>query len=282
MSISNLFNENLFSVYARRFLSNIFDTSNGGAMNIGALNASSINIGTPSTNPVILFNGLPLQRLVLGAVGTSPNANGALITGNTLTLEPAALGLPGILSNTTQTISGVKQIPQGIGLGNISGNLTISNMMTNYYKTVAPISVVWDPLGLLFATGPKTSTIECERIGNKIFITVVGIFGFPLGTPQNIATDIGVVPAEFRPSTIQFSTALVVNGYQDPSPSLQMTSGNNTIIGGFFLNSQGRLTCGTAQGVRIGPLNNSGDTLYPFQGPLEVGFVSQTLVFNMN
>lgn len=44
----------------------------------------------------------------IAAVGSSPNVNGGLVTGQTLTLEPADASNPGILSNTTQSIAGDK------------------------------------------------------------------------------------------------------------------------------------------------------------------------------
>lgn len=186
----------------------------------------------------------------------------------------------GIVTATTQTFGGLKQFPGTIGIGPISANANISNIMPAYYRTTTPVAIVWDYLGLLFSTGPKASTINCERIGNMIYITVESVFGFPNGTPELCVSDIGIVPAEFRPASIQFSHAVCVNGYQDGAVILQMTSGSNTLLGGCFLNPQGRLTFGTQQGVRVGVLNNSGDTLYPFQGPLEVGFVKQTLAFS--
>jgi len=46
--------------------------------------------------------------LTLGAVGASPNANGALLTGNTLVLEPANASFPGVVTAGTQTLAGAK------------------------------------------------------------------------------------------------------------------------------------------------------------------------------
>lgn len=44
----------------------------------------------------------------IGAFGNTPNANGGVITGGVLTLEPAGTGFPGGLSSGAQSISGVK------------------------------------------------------------------------------------------------------------------------------------------------------------------------------
>ena len=44
----------------------------------------------------------------MAAVGASPNANGASITGSTLTLQPASGSFPGVMTAGTQTIGGEK------------------------------------------------------------------------------------------------------------------------------------------------------------------------------
>jgi hypothetical protein len=54
--------------------------------------------------------------LTLGAVGASPNANGALLTGNTLTLEPASASFPGVATIGAQTIAGTKTFTSPVTL----------------------------------------------------------------------------------------------------------------------------------------------------------------------
>ncbi len=46
--------------------------------------------------------------LALAAVGASPNANGALLTANTLVLEPASASFPGAMTTGAQTLAGTK------------------------------------------------------------------------------------------------------------------------------------------------------------------------------
>lgn len=57
----------------------------------------------------------------MGAIGSSPNANGATITGNTLVLQPASASFGGVLTTGTQTIAGAKtfsgQLSAGTGAG---------------------------------------------------------------------------------------------------------------------------------------------------------------------
>lgn len=48
--------------------------------------------------------------VTLAAVGSSPNANGASLSGQVLTLQPADGSTPGLLTATTQTIGGAKTL----------------------------------------------------------------------------------------------------------------------------------------------------------------------------
>ena len=50
----------------------------------------------------------------VGPVGSSPNANAAVISGSTLTLEPADATHPGVLSTAAQTIAGAKWFSGGL------------------------------------------------------------------------------------------------------------------------------------------------------------------------
>ncbi len=48
------------------------------------------------------------SSITLSAIGSTPNANGGVISGNVLTLEPAGTGFGGLISSGTQSFSGVK------------------------------------------------------------------------------------------------------------------------------------------------------------------------------
>jgi hypothetical protein len=64
----------------------------------------------------------------LGAVGSSPSANGASLTGNTLTLQPADGTHPGLLTSGTQTIGGAKTFSSTVSaptFDNVGGTTTL-------------------------------------------------------------------------------------------------------------------------------------------------------------
>jgi hypothetical protein len=60
----------------------------------------------------------------LGAIGAVPNANGASISGTTLTLQPADATYGGVLTAGAQTIAGAKTFSGAISASNLSGTNT--------------------------------------------------------------------------------------------------------------------------------------------------------------
>lgn len=91
---------------------------------------ASAQYPTPSLN--FTYNGSPIltaaNSITLASVGTSPNANGAVISNGVLTLEPANATNPGVLTSVAQPIAGAKTflatpiLNTGI-IGGTSGNL---------------------------------------------------------------------------------------------------------------------------------------------------------------
>jgi len=62
----------------------------------------------PSTGELAHEVASPITTLA--AVGSTPNANAATITGSTLNLEPASASFPGVVTTTTQNFAGTKRI----------------------------------------------------------------------------------------------------------------------------------------------------------------------------
>jgi len=80
------------------------------------------------------------QSLFPAAVGSTPNANGFTLTGNTFNLEPASSTLPGVLTALTQSIGGLKTFVNGVvvqtslrseGFAVIGGNLRMEETVNN-------------------------------------------------------------------------------------------------------------------------------------------------------
>ena len=64
--------------------------------------------------------------LSLSAIGASPNANAATITGTVLNLEPASASFGGVVTTGTQTFAGAKTFNNGISASNSIGNTIAS------------------------------------------------------------------------------------------------------------------------------------------------------------
>ena len=75
----------------------------------------------------------------LAAIGSSPNANGATISGSTLNLEPASASFGGVVTTGTQTFAGAKSFTGNV---NISGNSTPLNMY-NAAGATAVNKITW-------------------------------------------------------------------------------------------------------------------------------------------
>lgn len=106
----------------------------GGTQN--TLAGRNVSFAAPSDTNVLTWNATTSMWeaaaaaasgvTTMAAVGAVPNANGASISGTTLTLQPASITHPGVVSNTTQTFLGDKTI---------SGKLVVSPGATDGYMS---------------------------------------------------------------------------------------------------------------------------------------------------
>lgn len=97
----------------------------GGIVNItGALTASGNITGAN-------LSGTNTGNVTLTAVGASPSANAATLSGQALTLQPADGTHPGVITSGTQTIGGLKTFNGGIKSNDITGVTTASDVTIN-------------------------------------------------------------------------------------------------------------------------------------------------------
>jgi hypothetical protein len=81
------------------------------------------NVTVDNTNPrfpVVSAAGGGGGVTTMANIGAAPNAAGASISGNTLTLQPANASFGGVLTNTTQTIAGEKTFTDSIVFSNMT------------------------------------------------------------------------------------------------------------------------------------------------------------------
>lgn len=76
------------------------------------------------------LSGTNTGDVSLTAVGSSPSANGASLSGQALTLQPADATRPGLITAGTQTIGGAKTFASSISATNLSGTNTGDQTIT--------------------------------------------------------------------------------------------------------------------------------------------------------
>lgn len=85
------------------------------------LTAASLNLAAGN------LSGTNTGDITLGAVGASPAAAGASLSSQVLTLQPASITQPGVVSNTTQSFLGDKTFSGNIAATNFSGTSSNTN-----------------------------------------------------------------------------------------------------------------------------------------------------------
>lgn len=135
--------------------------------------------GPPGENGVDGVDGLDGNPTAMSLFGSTPNVNGATITGNLLQLQPASELFPGGVSTTTQKFAGEKTF------------------------TIVPGEMVVSSLGVGIGTLATT----------RIFLNVAASFSATLGTSQThignaISTDFNYSGAN---ALISYSASLNVN-----------------------------------------------------------------------
>jgi len=161
---------------------------------------------------------------------------------------------------------------------NIDASLNDTAIAT--YSNSGLIPVTWNPPNI--QNMPRISNIICERIGKMLYVTLLdNIIDFAGGSNQTINSPVGIIPIEYRPTTNQLTRAWTVNGYINPVVILQSNEQRNTFPGACILNTDGTLSFGSSLNPNSGPVNIDGTILTPFQGPNQIGFLKQTLVFSL-
>jgi hypothetical protein len=91
----------------------------------------------------------------MGAIGAVPNANGASISGTTLTLQPADATYGGVLTAGTQSVAGAKTFTSSLGVtGSVTASVSLkvsTNSMT--WAAAAPVAGTWVQGDIVWNTG---------------------------------------------------------------------------------------------------------------------------------
>jgi hypothetical protein len=103
----------------------------------GGTSGTGTRLGIGTNGQVLtLAGGLPSWAspagiTTLAAIGSTPNANGATISGSTLNLEPASASFGGIVNTTTQTFAGAKTFNADILTNGVRAGRGVAGIISN-------------------------------------------------------------------------------------------------------------------------------------------------------
>ena len=166
--------------------------------------------------------------VTLGAVGASPNADGATLTNQVLNLEPADSTNPGVITAGTQTIGGAKTLVDEL---TASGGIFYSPTTPADWNTPAPAQVA-----------PALDELA-ERFTNQNDVTNEPT-GFPNRTDSTVSFDDSTYTLTIAPTIIGGSYDVYIKGkkYTKTTESIQIST---PLVGGdyyFYFNSTGVLS----------------------------------------
>lgn len=125
----------------------------------------------------------------MAAVGTSPNANGATISGTTLTLQPCNGSQPGIITINGQTLAGTKIFAGGLQLGNGVAlyNTAMGTLIWNGVNNDTQSVYIGSGSGAVVTTGTRQNT-GCGQGSLAKVTTGINNTGYGYNTFTNLLT----------------------------------------------------------------------------------------------
>jgi hypothetical protein len=204
--------------------------------------------GTPGVGKVLTSdaNGLatwsaPTGVTTLAAIGSTANANGASISGTTLTLQPANDTYGGVVTNAAQTFAGVKTFNSDIvvngatlgrGASGVNSNTTLGNaaMANSTSSSNNSVAVGYNALNAATTAHSNVAVGSNALKSNTSGFRNTAI-GFAALESLNDATWSNVsqndATGAYALQKLVTGVGNVVNGY---SSGQNLTSGNNNVI----------------------------------------------------
>lgn len=137
---------------------------------------------SPTTNT----SGVNSGDITLGALGASPNANGATLAAQVLNLEAASASFPGVVSTGSQTLAGVKSLQDGISIGGggsitkiLTGSATLDfgsivTLLSADLTITVTGAAVGDPVMLALPASPTAGIIFNGYVSATNTVTIRG------------------------------------------------------------------------------------------------------------
>ena len=201
LGASNTFsNVTLFGQYATASAAGqlVFNNATANArLGFGSVSADRLYTFQNASGTVAFTSDIPTSVQSLAAIGSSPNANGATISGTTLNLEPASASFGGVVNTTTQSFAGAK---------------TFTNATTTLTNTT------FNDNGSRMLISPPGGELELYTAGQTNNFTI----------RNSNATDYITFDAENRIMSTLSSLNIIGGNAATSSLTLQSTSGTGT------------------------------------------------------
>ena len=172
---------------------NVDDSTDNGKVPVFNSTTKVFDMTTPSGGGVT----------TMAAIGATPNANGATISGSTLNLQPADASFGGVVTTGTQTLAGAKTFSSSATF-----NAGVSVLGGGTFSTAASGMQLVGSSTLFYNAGISTSTPATLTTGVSSARFIVGtaaVGTFTSGTHPIIAS------TAFKPQTITNNGATVTN-----------------------------------------------------------------------
>lgn len=245
MSIANLLVENLNIVHANDLVSDKLDTYTAIPLDLGTVTASRVNIGTITHQIPFYINGVLYNAggvTALANIGSSPNANGATLVSNTLTLQPASAAYGGVVTVADQVFTGIKTYNLGV-IVTPTVTLGLSNTFNNFAYAPAT-SYTFTGIGFDIILN-----ISFQRNQNFVNIGFNNSNYHGAGSTIAILTSTTACPVEFRPTTGTRTSILPV------------LDADLFRIGAFSVDTSGIIRMGVGMTLDSALINFTGGTL---------------------
>lgn len=226
------------------------------------------------------FAGSNTGDVTLAAVGSSPAAEGASLSGQVLTLQPADGTNPGVMTAGTQTIGGAKTFASTVAASNLSGTNTGDVSLSAFGSspdakgaTISGQAIALQPAD---ATHPGAVSLSAQTMGagTKTFEGVIA---------SNAANDFAMLQANVNGAIVNFSPGDNY-AYIKRSAADTLRVGNGTSGNGGFVVS-GTLQCKyffEMSDFADGTGTTGSQTLNVSHGKIKIGAGIQTIAITTN
>jgi hypothetical protein len=187
-----------------------------------------------------LASGLPSWATPAGvttmaAIGSTPNANGASISGTTLTLQPANASYGGVVTTAAQTFAGVKTFNSDISVnenifGRGAGSTSSRNIAIGINPLAANTTGTWNTAVGAYALQANTTASNNTAIGNEAISNAIpGSNNTGIGNRALMNTT-GSSNTAVGSNTLANATTGIDNSSMGSNAGGQLTSGSKNIL----------------------------------------------------